>query len=153
MLRQTDLLIDPSLYWRQLSEYRQCFSDEQIRIEFFEEFAADEQAIVDSCLSFLGTPAAQLEDVEQDWMRNESQGKQQRSLLVDALRAVPGYERYKAHVPQVIKTALSSRFTSPVKTTVSWKPETLEWALERLRPDSAALLEHARRSRDYWQGV
>jgi hypothetical protein len=150
-LRHTNLLIDPSLYWRQLSEYRRHFPDEQLHVEFFEEFTSDEQGVVDSCLSFLGAPSAELEEVEREWMRNESQGKQQRSLLVDALRALPGYERYKAHVPQAIKTALSERFTSPIKTTVSWKPETLRWTLERLRADSASLLEYTGRSSDYWQ--
>ncbi len=43
---KTPMLLDPSLYWKQLNEYRTFFPDDQICIQFFEDFVADEATVV-----------------------------------------------------------------------------------------------------------
>ena len=149
-LCKTDMLIDPSLYWKQLSEYRRYFPDEQIRIGFFEEFIADESAELRACLSFLGVDPFIDIDIEDDQDRNPSEGKRQRLVAVDAIRALPGYERVKRFIPQSLKTLFTDRITRPIPMTSPWTAESLQWTVSRIADDSAALLRYAGRSEDYW---
>lgn len=150
-LRRSNLLLDPSMYWRQLSEYRRYFPDEQILIQFFEDFVENEEAVVSSCWAFLGLSRERIDAADARVLpRNESLGKVQRALVVDAVRALPAYERYKRLIPQPVKSYFSTRFTSAIDVDVKWKAETLAWAKTRLHPDSAAFLAHVGRNSSSW---
>ena len=148
-LRNTELLIDPSLYWRQISEYRRYFPDRQILIQYFDDFSANEGAVVEACCCFLGLPPAAVE-LAPDRFRNESIGKRQRAWIVDGVRTLPRYEVFKSLIPQRGKTFVSTHFTSPISTETTWTPDTLAWAIERLEDDNDAFLRYAGRSPNYW---
>ena len=137
------------MYWRQLSEYRRYFPDEQILVAFFEDFAADEQAVIRTICGFLGIDPAAAE-MDDTLPRNESEGKKQRALIVDAVRLLPGYERYKRWIPQAFKAYLSEHFTSPIETELRWDSQTLAWTVAQLREDSDALLRHLGRPSSFW---
>jgi hypothetical protein len=149
-LYKTELLIDPSMYWKQLAEYRRYFADVQIRVGFFEEFIADERVALRACLSFLGVDPFIDIGPEDDEARNPSEGKRQRLVVVDAVRALPPYERAKRFIPQSLKTLFTERVTRPIPITSPWTPESLDWTVRQVADDSAALLRHAGRSEDYW---
>jgi hypothetical protein len=151
-LYKTDLLIGPSLYWKQLAEYRRYFADDQIRVGFFEEFITDERAELRACLSFLGVdPFTDTDiDIDDDEDRNSSDGKRQRLAVADAVRILPGYERVKRFFPQSLKTIFSDRITRPISMRSPWTAQSLEWTVSRVADDSAALLGYAGRSLDYW---
>jgi len=149
-LYKTERLIDPSLYWKQLTEYRRYFSDDQIRVGFFEEFIADERAELGACLSFLGVDPFVDIDIEDNEGRNASEGKSRRLAVADAFRTLPGYERVKRFIPQSLKTLFTYRITRPIPMTSVWTAESMKWTLSRVSDDSAALLAYAGRSEDYW---
>lgn len=149
-VRRTNLLLDPSLYWRQLSEYRRFFADEQIAVFFFEDFVMNERQVAEKCCAFLGVSEPAAIHLDDAVSRNESLGKRQRLLLVDACRAVPGYEKVKAYIPQRVKGVFDTHFTAPIPTTVKWKQATRAWVVAQLREDSRALLKHVGRPGDYW---
>jgi hypothetical protein len=150
-LYETDMLIDPGLYWKQLSEYRRYFSDDQIRVGFFEEFIADERKELQACLSFLGLDHFIEIDVEDDEGRNPSAGKRQRLAVADGVRTLPGYERVKRFIPQPLKTLFTERITRRIPMTSVWTAESVQWTVSRLAADNASLLEYAGRSEDYWR--
>lgn len=148
-LRDTDLLLEPTRYWKQLSEYRRYFPDEQITVHLFEEFIADEAATVASCLAFLGLdPTVPPLEGDQEG-RNASEGKRQRLAVVDAVRLVPGYQRFKRLVPQALKTVLSENVTRPIPP-VEWSDATRAWTIEQVADDAAAVLSYLERAEDYW---
>jgi hypothetical protein len=150
-LYKTEVLIDPSLYWNQLSEYRRYFPDEQIRIGFFEEFIADEGAELRACLSFLGVDPFIDIDIRDEEDRNSSESRRQRLAVVDAIRKhAVGYERVQRFIPQPLKTLFTDRITRPIPMTSPWTAESVEWTVSRIADDSAALLRYAGRSEDYW---
>ena len=120
------------MYWKQLSEYRRYFADDQIRIGFFEEFIADESAELRACFSFLGVDPSIDIETEDDEGRNPSEGKRQRLVAVDAVRTVPGYERVKRFIPQRLKTLFTDRITRPIPTTSPWRAESVAWAVSRV---------------------
>jgi hypothetical protein len=135
-LYKTQLLIDPSLYWKQLSEYRRYFADNQIKVGFFEDFIANERAELQAYLSFLGVDPFIDIDINDDDDRNSSEGKRQRLAVVDAFRALPGYERVKRFIPQSLKTLFTDRINRPIPTTSPWTAESVEWTVSRVADDS-----------------
>jgi len=149
-LYDTELLIDPSLYWKQLSEYRRYFADDQVRVGFFEEFIADEQAELRACFSFLGVDSFVDIDMDDDEGRNPTEGKRQRLAVVDAVRALPGYARVKRFIPRSLKALFTDRINRPIPMTSPWTAESMDWTMARIADDSAALLEYAGRNEDYW---
>jgi hypothetical protein len=149
-VRHTNLFVDPSMYWRQLSEYRRWFSDDRILLVFFEEFIADEIAVTDACFAFLGVDAAAVSVRPANMDRNASEGKMQRALLIDCARLLPGYDRFKGVVPARVKSYGSTHFSAPVDPRVRWRLATLAWVVEQIAPDARALLEHAGRNPTYW---
>ncbi len=148
-LFKTELLIDPSLYWKQLAEYRRLFPDEQIKVSFFEEFIADERAELRACLSFLGVDPFVDIDTDDDEDRNASEGKRQ-SLVVEALSSLPGYEQVRPFIPQRVRTLFLNHFARPIARTSPWTAESVKWTVSRVSDDSAALLEYAGRKKTYW---
>ena len=149
-LYKTELLIDPTLYWKQLAEYRRFFADDQIRVVFFEEFIVDEVAELRACLSFLGVDPLLDIEIGDDEARNPSEGKRQRLAVIDAARSLPGYERVKWLIPQNLKTLFTDHFTRSIPVTSLWTDQSVEWTMSRVIEDSAALLGYAGRTEDYW---
>ena len=53
-LKKWPHMVDISLYWKQISRYRQVYPDKQILVLFFEDFVKQPQAVVDQCYEYLG---------------------------------------------------------------------------------------------------
>ncbi len=149
-LYNTEVLIDPSLYWKQLVEYRRYFADDQIRVGFFEDFVADERTELRACLAFLGVDSSIHVEADDDDAKNTSAGKRQRLAVVDTVRALPGYKRVNRFIPQGLKTLTNELMTRSIPLKSPWTAESLEWAASRVADDSAAVLQYAGRSDDYW---
>lgn len=142
-LRRTNVLIEPTLYWKQLTAYRDLFADDQLFVRTFEDFIADEQATVRDCLRFLGvnhdfgpvgrSPSAQ--------GRNESLGKVQPWAAVDVVKTLPGYEHLKRLIPERLRIALGGRMLKPVDALPTWDKESHEYVVELVADDSRATLE------------
>ncbi len=138
------------MYWRQLSEYRRYFGDEQILVQFFEDFVASEATVVGRCCRFLGIDPWSPIGMDDSASFNRSEGKEQRAAVVDLVRALPAYEHYKRVIPQAVKTYFSTHFTSPIDTDIMWAPDTLAWVADELRGDSGELLRHVGRAPSFW---
>jgi hypothetical protein len=143
-------LLEPTLYYKQLSEYRAYFSSDQIHVIFFEEFARDEESHVRACLNFLGaSPSAPVTD-EMSHERNASEGMRQAWATLDLVRSTPGYGLIKKVIPQALKTSLSERLLQPIRRRAEWDDDTHAFVLERLGDDPARLLESLGRPSTYW---
>jgi sulfotransferase family protein len=149
-VRRTDLLIDPTLYWKQLSEYRAFFPDTQIQTILFEDFVAAETETVAACFEFLGVEPVGLDVTASSVEKNASEGMTRSWRALDAIRAAPAYGAVKRAVPQLVKTAATERLRRPVQPTAAWDAELHRYVRERLGDDPVRFLEHAGRSGDYW---
>lgn len=149
-LYRTPLLIDPTLYWEQISDYRRYFRDDHVHVVFFEEFIRDEAAEVSACLRFLGLSGPWAPATDDDEALNASEGRRRRLAAVDAVRAMPGYGRAKRFIPQGVKTLFSERVTLPVPKAPEWTPSMLEWVGSQLANDTQSFLRFAGRPEDYW---
>ena len=59
-VRSNRTLIDCSLYWRQISAYREAFGDENIHIIFTEDFARDPAPVLRRAFEFVGADPMKL---------------------------------------------------------------------------------------------
>jgi len=143
-------LIEPTLYHKQLSEYRAYFPSDQIYVVFFEEFARDEATVTGACLEFLGASRSDPITDRVSHERNASEGMQQAWATLDLVRSLPGYGVVKKVVPQSLKTSLSERLLHPTRRRAEWDNDTHAFVLHELGDDPVRLLESFGRHPSYW---
>lgn len=147
---ESDRLIEPTLYWRQLSEYRRHFPDGQIFMGLFEDFVQDEQRVVRSCLEFLGMEDRPLSDSGLEEGRNQSAQKEQPWRVVDLVKSVPGYASIKRVVPEKLRIVLGERMTKPIRAVPEWDSELLDYVVERVGSDCRSVLDYVGKPHSAW---
>jgi Sulfotransferase domain len=138
----SDLLIEPTLYWHQLSAYRDIFPDDQIHIGIFEEFVQDEDAVLRECLRFLGVSEVSVGEEEAMAGRNASTSKVQPWFVLDLMRGLRGYPRIKRFVPERVRASLGTRMQKQVRAVPKWDSELTNFVLGRVKDDCDSLLEY-----------
>jgi len=146
----SDLLIEPTLYWRQLSEYRRFFPDTQIFVGVFEDFARDEDALLRPLLRFLGVDDRIVPAADAEAAFNESASKLQPWLVVDLIKSVPGYQSFKHVVPEPMRALIGDRLQKPIRVQPAWDAELVEYVVARVGEDAHSLLEHLGLSPTHW---
>jgi hypothetical protein len=139
---ESDLLIEPTRYWHQLSAYRELFADDQIHVGIFEEFVRNEHAVLHACLKFLGVHGEQIEEENAAAGRNASTSKVHPWLVVDVVKSLPGYTTVKKFVPESLRASLGNRMQKQVRAVPKWDVELLDYVVERVRDDCNSLLEY-----------
>lgn len=135
-----------SMYWFQISPWRQWFDDDRICVLFFEDLRRDPAAVTRHCLEFLG--------VDPDRMGPTAYGVHNRTRprlarLAKWLAARRGLSRMVRRVlPPEKRRALG--FDAIATPDETWTPETLSWFLKQVRPDAEQFLRWAGRSPDFW---
>lgn len=143
-VREVPELVDASLYWKQLSEYRAVFPDEQILVVFFDDLRSDPDGVVAACCAHLGVgpmpaPAAGV-------VRNRSADKRREAAALRLLRRSPALERLnrasrRFRPARAVKAWVRDRTARPIPSP-TWAGDVLEWVRARIEPDTAALAAH-----------
>lgn len=146
--RMPDVFIDQSLYWKNLSRYRACFSDDQIFIGFMEDLSSDQAAFFERLCTFLEIPPSA--EVQRAHM-NPSSGKVIPSRRFSAVNRLPFIKTAKKLLPKALKTTvkrglLSEKVTAPPRLS----PEVRADVLKVIRPDAEQFLAHCGKSTDFW---
>jgi Sulfotransferase domain len=147
---ESDILIEPTLYWRQISAYREFFPDEHIHIGIFDEFVRDEDAVIRSCLRFLGVNQVSLAEAEPTASRNESSAKLQPWPIADRIKGLPGYEAIKRLVPETVRASLGDRMQTPIRAVPRWDLELLDYVFARVEADCKSLLAYLKLPDSLW---
>lgn len=143
-VREVPELVDASLYWKQLGEYRAVLPDERILLIFFDDLVADPNRVVATCLEFLGLEPIPVP--REGVARNRSADKRQEAGALRLLRRSAALERLneatrRSGALRAAKAWLRDRTSRPIPTP-RWDRETLEWARAQVEPDTAALAAH-----------
>ena len=143
--------IDSSLYWKQLSAYRQYFPDEQILVLFYEDLCTDAAKLIEGTYDFLGLePCDQLEDVSKP--RNATADHQMDTPLMSKLRHMSLYQAIKNAIPHSLRDRLrKSQMLRRDSDRPLWKREAREWAIEQIVDDTRQFLTHCGKPVDYWR--
>ena len=148
-VRSVPALLDASLYWKQISAYREYFEDERIRVFFFEDFIAQPEAVVRSAFEFLGLdPDVSVASARE--ARNPSRDHRVPMGSGRLVRKIPGYGRIRRLLPLWIRRPFSPFLSTPFIEQPGWDESTRRWAIERVAPDAKQFLEFCGKSGDYW---
>lgn len=149
-VREDPQLIDTSLYWKQLSAYREHFADDKIQILFFNDFKHDANAVLEKCFRFIGVdPTVKIEGADQP--RYVSEGKRSDLALTNLMRkCVPGFYSIRDAMPKPIREGAKKLLKKPIEGRPEWDPATLAWAVQQIEEDTAAFLAHCGKPADYW---
>jgi len=149
-VRKVDRLIEMSLYWQQLSRYRECFSDDQIKVLFLEDLRADPHSLFRDCGRFLGVDPDGFDFEEAATPKNQTADKRTDTQLVQRLRQWSGFWTLKEIIPDSIVQLGEQVLRRDGKIEPDWDPEVRRQVEERLAPDAARMLDYCGRSRDFW---
>ena len=144
-------LLDASLYWKQVSAYREHFPDERILVLFFEDFTARPEAVVRRVLAFLGldreVPLA-------SGLAANNPSSSHRSPLWSGrmLQKIPGYARVR-RLPMWLRKPFSPFLSTPFSEQPLWEEPARAWALEKIAPDAKQFLAFYGKPEEYWPAV
>ncbi len=149
-VREDPQLIDTSLYWKQLSAYRQHFSDDRILLLFFEDFKHDAHGVLKRCFEFIGVdPTVKIDGAEKP--RYVSEGKRSDMAITNFMRkCLPGFYAIRDAMPGPLREGAKRLLKKPIEGRPQWEPAVLAWAVEQVRDDSAKFLAHCGKPANYW---
>jgi len=149
-LREDPQFIDSSLYWRQLSAYREHFPDDRILLLFFEDFRSDPDRVLRRCFEFLEVdPDVTIEDAAEP--RYVSDGKRQDRTLTNVLRTrLPFFLALRDRAPRWLRSFAKSALKTEIPGRPQWEPATRDWVVAQIREDVRQFLRFAGRPEDFW---
>jgi hypothetical protein len=148
VMQRADILVDQSLYWKQLSSFRKVIPDERIFIGFMEDMQADQTAFFEKLCTFLSvSPFSEPTRPH----ANKTAGKKVASRLYSSLRSSPAIYAASRLIPEawrsrIVVHGLSDTIVQKPRLT----PAVRAHLLETLRHDAEALLTHCGKPLDFW---
>lgn len=137
-MRSDDVLVDSTLYWRQLSEYRKYWSDESILILFFDDWVEDQDAVLAECHSFLGLerkrPPAPVKAF------SKVRGQRIDGRVAALLRRMPFSAKFRDTLPEPIRRYLRESLRPEIGDPPELGESTRRRILDAVREDSGQLL-------------
>ena len=149
-IRERNRLVEMSLFWRQISLYREFFDDDQIQILFLEDLKSDPRFFFRTCGRFLGVDPDGFDFEMARRPKNRTEDKRTDTPLVMKLRQWSGFWTLKKLVPDPLVRLGERLLRSDGKVEPDWDPGVRRRVEERLAPDAAQILDYAERPRDFW---
>lgn len=143
-------LIELSLYWFQISVYRNYFADDQIQILFLDDLKAAPNDFYRQCFEFIGVDSEFIVP-EATKAKNVTQGKLTDSRLLMYLRLLPGLQTLESCLSGRSRQILKKVLKSNQKVQPHWTSELKKQVEDKIVPDSLQLLEYCQRDKSLWQ--
>ncbi|MEM6392369.1 MAG: sulfotransferase [Planctomycetota bacterium] len=149
-VRERALYIDACRYHTHLLAWRLAMGDENVRVVFFEDFAADTEAAVRDVLAFIGADPSTELDLSAS---NDRSNHRQDTAAMTAIRRQPALvkavDTARRVLPTPVVQAGKNLLRRPV-TPALWDEAAWAWALERVKPEAEAVLVDQGRPVEYW---
>ncbi|MGH0038208.1 MAG: sulfotransferase family protein [Myxococcota bacterium] len=148
-LRTQASYVDTSHYERQLDAYRRHFPDERILVVFLDDLDRDPEATLERCFRFLGVePGFRVGSPGE--RRNVSSGQRVDGVLMDVLRAIPGFRRFDRRAPRGWRRFRRRWLQTGRAKGPEWDDATRDWVASQLAGPTARFLERYGKPRDFW---
>lgn len=148
-LKKWPHIVDTSLYWKQISAYRNFYPDKHILVLFFEDFVKEPQAIIDRCFKFLGVdPKLAVGDPAKP--SHVSANIRVDGPVIRFLQNVPGVRAVKDLMPDLARAMmpkLRRRLTDRPEWTVDLRCNVIGLVAD----DAAAFLKFYDKPPDFWR--
>lgn len=142
--------IEMSMYWEQISAYRQYFPDHQIKVLFLEDLKSTPYQFYQTCFEFLGVDADF--DVSPYLNpQNQTEGQLSDRDLLIKLRRIVKLQKIKQIVPQNVINWLRLRLKTQEKAKPTWS-NTVKRELENIiYDDSMQFLKYCNKPQHFWK--
>ncbi|TCJ32813.1 sulfotransferase [Parafrankia sp. BMG5.11] len=141
-----------SMYWTNVCNFRKYFSDEQIKIVFFEDFISDIEGTCADIFTFLGVDDAYCVDRGRA-RQNSSAGKSIYAPTISWYRRIVP-EAIRKNVPLGLRRGVRDQVVSLMTPTfdhADLSPEQVAEVKQRLEPEVAKLYDYLGIGSDPWQ--
>lgn len=143
-IRVDEIHLDAARYFRQISEYRKYWDDDSIKIAFFDDWKADQGAVLRDCATFLGaSPAFQFEREVKPFAVTKGQAVDRR--MVRRLRHLPFLGWIRDSLPLAVRRRLKAVLKKEITETPKLTSDDIHYIRENLAEDTAQILEYAGR--------
>jgi len=148
-LKQWPHIIDTSLYWKQISRYRDFYPDNNLLVLFFEDFVKSPRSAIEHAYRFLGV-APELDTANPRQASHVSATFRLDTPLLRSLRRLPGMRAAKKIVPGIAHSVIKLLQRSlPARPT--WPADLRESIAAHVNEDARMFLEFHGKAADYWQ--
>jgi len=155
LVRSKPKFIETSLYWKQISLYREHYPDDRILVLFLEDFARDAATQLRRCFEFLGVdPEVRIADATRP--RNARAERGQRTVpsrLVVQMRKAGILQAVRRITPaplyEFARKRLEGIRRAPARR-AEWDEATRRWAIEQVLDDSLEFLRFYGKPLDFW---
>jgi len=142
-------VVELGKYWRNLSTYRELFSDEQLLMLSLEDYARAPEKVMARIHRHIGVDEV-FEAVGESAALNTAASYRQDGLVMGLARRSGLLEAGRALLPQSLIQSLKTRFSSPYRYEANWDPVRLRDLQQMYRETSKPFLEHCGKPLDYW---
>ena len=141
-----EIFVDQGMYWKNLSEYRRHFPDDQIFIGFMEDLPQDQDHFFPALTDFLGLQPHAPGGLH----ANPSGAKRVPTTSFSTVNQWSWMTTFKALLPSGFKAAIKDRFFSTDAKTIKMDERIKAQLRDLYARDSQNILEHCGRPTDFW---
>lgn len=142
--------IEMSLYFEQLSAYREYFSDDKIKILFLEDLKRDPDYFYRDCYNFLGVNPSLHNPAVNTQVVNKTTGRLTDTFLLRTISTLPGMDVMRKNLPKGIGNVLKPLMKTKRRPTFILSDELRDELERRVIPDSLQFLEYAGKPPSFW---
>lgn len=142
-------VVELGKYWKNLSTYRELFSEEQLLILFLEDYAQAPEEMMARIHRHIGVDEA-FEAADESQALNTASSYRRDGLVMGLARRSGLLSAGRALLPGSLIQALKGRFSNPYRYEANWDPARLRDLQQMYEETSKPFLEHCGKPLDFW---
>ncbi len=144
-------LLDTSLYWARINDFRQYYSESQILVLFIEDLYHNKKELLKKCFDFLGVDSTfQIKNI--DLASNTREQKSVDLPLLKSLRKTTWFNDLKWAIPKTLTKKVKPFLRKPLKDVeIKWEEPVKEEIIAKVAEDAQKFLKAYNKPEDYWK--
>jgi len=140
--------LETTKYWTRLNDFREYFSDEQIKVIFLKDFSEHTDKILKELFDFLNVKD-RVDFINKKHV-NKGANKMMELEFWGRLKELLFNKKIMQYFPQKGFKLIDKLFRKRVPQQIEWKPETKKQVLEELENEVKKILDYSGKNGNYW---
>jgi hypothetical protein len=148
-LKKSPHIVDTSLYWKQISRYRDFYPDENLLLLFFEDFVSNPHDIIKRAYRFLGVNP-ELATADPAKPKHVTADVRVDGAVIRLIQKLRGARALRNLAPELGRK-VTTKLRKPLPNRPEWPPELRREVIQQLADDTAEFLKFCGKPSDYWE--
>jgi hypothetical protein len=148
-LKKSPHIVDTSLYWKQISRYRDFYPDENLLLLFFEDFVSNPHDIIKRAYRFLGVNP-ELATADPAQAKHVTADVRVDGAVIRLIQKLRGARALRNLAPELGRK-VTTKLRKPLPNRPEWPPELRREVIQQLADDTAEFLKFCGKPSDYWE--